>query len=76
MTVHPVTSAIAMQFRQQRRILFRKFVRLLYRTSELVGIERQTLVGSVDRRSIRLSTSPATAMTRDTYRAMRTVIFY
>lgn len=39
MTQRPVTSAIAMQLRQQRRIFLSNLVRLLCRTDELVRIE-------------------------------------
>src|SRR5208282_3858264 len=74
MTLRLVTSAIAMQFRQQRRILLRKFVRFLYRTDELVGVERQTLLRRVGRDGLCLRQPRAAAMTRDAHRPARAAI--
>ena len=76
MTVPYVTSAIAMQFRQQRRILLRNFSRLLYRTDDMVWIERQTPPRRVGRDGLCLRPSRAAAMTRDAHRATHAAILH
>ena len=75
MAVNPVTSAIAMQLRQQRRILFCNLVRLLCRTDELVGIECHAFLRQVERDRVCLRQSRAAAMTRYAHRANRAATF-
>src|ERR1700722_9442567 len=75
MSFRLVATAIAMQLRQQLRILLREFVRFLYRTDELVWIECQSRLRVFRRGSVRrLRSTRAAAMTRDAHCSARIAI--
>ena len=74
MAVHPVTTAIAMQLRKQRRTLLRNLVGLLCRPNELVGIECHAFGRLIERD--RIYPSRAATMTRDAHSGTRTAIFH